>query len=35
MEENFDISIDDTELLPENFDSLDNISGYLSRKLDS
>ena len=35
LEESFDISIDDTEMLPENFDSLDNISGYLSKKLNS
>ncbi len=35
LEENFEISIDDEEMLPENFDSLNNISGYLSRKLSS
>ena len=33
LEENFDISVDDSELLPENFDSLKNISEYLTRKL--
>jgi acyl carrier protein len=35
LEENFDISINDEEMLPENFDSLSNISVYLSGKLDS
>ena len=35
LEENFDISIKDEEMLPENFDSLNNISGYLSKKLDT
>jgi len=35
IEENFDINIDDTEMLPENFDSLNNISLYLSKKRNS
>lgn len=33
LEETFDVSIDDQEMLPENFDSLNNISQYLSKKL--
>lgn len=33
LEENFNIKIQDDELLPENLDSLDNVSGYLNRKL--
>ena len=32
LEESFDIQIDDSEMLPENFDSLNNISAYLSKK---
>ncbi len=32
LEETFDVSIEDTEMLPENFDSLNNISEYLSKK---
>lgn len=35
LEETFDVRIEDTEMLPENFDSLNNISGYLSKKLNS
>jgi acyl carrier protein len=35
LEENCDISINDDEMLPENFDSLNNISVYLSGKLNS
>lgn len=34
LEENLGISVEDSELLPENFDSLNNISGYLSKKLE-
>ena len=33
MEETYDLSIEDAEMLPENFDSLNNISSYLSSKL--
>jgi len=33
LEENHNISIEDKELVPENFDSLNNISRYLDKKL--
>ncbi len=33
MEETFEISIDDEELIPENLSSLKNISVFLERKL--
>lgn len=32
IEETFGIQVDDTELVPENFDSVDNISAYIQRK---
>jgi acyl carrier protein len=32
LEETFDISVDDEELIPENLDSLSNIAEYLKRK---
>ena len=32
IEDTFKITVDDEEMLPENFDSLNNIEGYLSRK---
>jgi len=32
IEETFGIQVDDTELVPENFDSVDNISTYIQRK---
>ena len=32
IEETFQIAVDDEEMLPENFDSLANIEGYLARK---
>ena len=35
LEETYDFSIDDAEMVPENFDSLVNISSYLTRKLNS
>ncbi len=34
LEETYDLSIKDAEMLPENFDSLINISSYLARQLD-
>ena len=33
IEENFGISIEDHELVPENMDSLQSISGFMDRKL--
>lgn len=32
VEEFFGIAVDDEEMLPENFDSLANIAGYVARK---
>jgi acyl carrier protein len=33
LEENFSIKVRDEELIPENLDSIVNISGFLNRKL--
>jgi acyl carrier protein len=33
LEETYDISIEDEEMIPENMDSLVNISSFLGRKL--
>lgn len=33
LEENYQIKIQDDELLPENLDSLNNVTNYLNRKL--
>ena len=33
LEEDFDISIEDEELIPENLDSINNVTEYLSKKL--
>ena len=35
LEENFSISIEDHELVPENMDSLQNIAGFIARKVDA
>lgn len=35
LEEQFSITIEDDELLPENLDSLNNIDAFLKRKLDN
>lgn len=32
IEETFGVKVDDAEMLPENFDSLLNIEGYVERK---
>jgi acyl carrier protein len=32
IEETFGVTVNDEEMLPENFDSLRNIEGYLARK---
>jgi len=34
LEEAFSISVEDDELVPDNMDSLANISGFINRKLD-
>jgi acyl carrier protein len=33
LEEDFDITIDDEELIPENLDSINNVTAYLERKI--
>jgi len=33
LEEEFEISVDDEELIPENLDSIDNVTAYLKKKL--
>jgi len=33
VEEKFDISIEDDELVPENLDSIERLTGFLTRKL--
>ena len=33
LEENFEIKVEDEELIPENFDSIKNVSAYLERKV--
>ena len=33
LEESFNISVEDDELIPENMDSLTSIAGFISRKL--
>jgi acyl carrier protein len=33
IEESFEIQVDDTELVPENFDSVDKITAYIQRKM--
>jgi acyl carrier protein len=33
LEETYDIKIEDDELVPENFDNLENIAQYLGKKL--
>ena len=33
LEEDFDITIDDEELIPENLDSISNVTSYLEKKL--
>lgn len=35
LEETFDVKIEDDELVPENMDSLSNISRFMERKLGS
>ena len=35
LEEEFDIAIDDEELIPENLDSINNVTAYLEKKLQS
>jgi len=33
LEEEFEISVDDEELIPENLDSVNNVTAYLEKKL--
>ena len=33
LEEEFEISVDDEELVPENLDSINNVAAYLEKKL--
>jgi len=33
LEQDFDIKVKDEEMIPENLDSVDNISAYISQKL--
>jgi acyl carrier protein len=33
VEENFDIEVDDDEIVPDNFDSVNNLVAYIERKL--
>ena len=33
LEEEFSITIEDEELIPENLDSIDNVNGYLGTKM--
>lgn len=35
LEETYGIKIEDDELVPENFDNLQNVTRYLGKKLDS
>ncbi|MEE4354103.1 MAG: acyl carrier protein [Desulfatiglans sp.] len=35
LEEEFEITVDDEELIPENLDSIDNVVTYLQRKVDA
>jgi acyl carrier protein len=35
VEEEFSISVEDEELVPENLDSINNVVAYLGRKIDS
>jgi acyl carrier protein len=32
LEESFDMTVDDSEMLPENLDSIDNIVSFVNRK---
>jgi len=33
LEETYEIQVDDEELIPENLDSINNVTGYLERKM--
>ena len=33
LEEDFEISVDDEELVPENLDSINNVAAYLEKKI--
>ncbi len=32
LEENFDMKVEDDELIPENLDSIDNLNAFITRK---
>jgi acyl carrier protein len=34
LEEDFGIQVDDEELIPENLDSINNVTAYLEKKMD-
>lgn len=34
LEENFDMKVEDDELIPENLDSIDNLAAFIERKSD-
>jgi acyl carrier protein len=33
VEENFGCTVDDSEIVPDNFDSVNNLAAYIDRKL--
>ena len=33
LEETYSVKIEDSELVPENFDTLDNVARYLEKKI--
>ena len=35
LEEEFSITVDDEELIPENLDSINNVTAYLERKINT
>ena len=35
LEEKYEINIEDDELIPENLDNLQNVAGFVNRKMDS
>ncbi len=35
LEEEFSISVDDEELIPQNLDSINNVTAYVQRKINS
>jgi acyl carrier protein len=35
LEENFGFSVEDSEIVPDNFDSVNNLAAYIARKLNA